>query len=190
MSRPLSLVLSALSLGCAPGVVSLDDPAATGTDDTAGLPPLVSVDVGGGCDASLETPPNNACDGEPVLGLDLVGVRDADGDGLWSAGEVLEIDLEIFANLDDPEGWVNYPGVFAHLPAGVSVVDGGGPGEVTWFYAVMSGQPQPLTARIVAEEAVAPGSELVFTVGALNCESNQMWGPCPTPSPLTVTIGG
>lgn len=188
MSRPLALALTALSLGCAPGDATLDAPAAAA--DSPADTPFVSVDVGGGCDASLETRPNNACDGEPVLGLDLVAVRDADGDGLWSAGEVLAVDLELFATLDDPEGWVNYPGVFAHLPDGVEVLHGGGPGEVTWFYAVMSGQPQPLTAHIVAEEAVAPGTELVFTVGALNCESNLAWGPCPTPSPLSLTIGG
>ena len=185
MSRLTLFALAALSMGCATGETTIDAPAAAG----ASLPTL-SVDVGGGCDSSLETRPNNACDGEAVLGLDLVAFRDASGDGLWSAGEVLEVDLELFAVLDDPDAWVVYPGVFAHLPDSVERRSGGEAEEITWFYGVSPREPQPLTVRLVAETDVAPGTQLVFTVGSLNCEGNASWGPCPTPSPLTLTIGG
>ena len=82
--------LAALLTACASGAARIDgvdvpdaphgpDAPDAGGDATL---PLLSASVGGGCDASLETPPNNACDGEPVLGLDLVSVRDAGGDGV------------------------------------------------------------------------------------------------------------
>lgn len=185
MSRLSTFAIAALSMGCATGETTIDAPAAAEASV-----PFLSVDVGGGCDRSLETRPNNACDGEAVLGLDLIAFRDASGDGLWTAGEVLEIDLELFATLDDPAAWVVYPGVFAHLPDSVQKDSGADVEEVTWFYAVSPGEPQPLTVQLVAETDVAPGTKLVFTVGSLNCEGNASWGPCPTPSPLTLTIGG
>lgn len=190
MSRQpaLALVLTSLLAACASGEAHIDGP----TEASDPALPLLSAAVGGGCDASLETPPNNACDGEPVLGLDLVSMRDADGDGVWGAGEVLALELSLFTTLEDDgtDPFVNYPGVFAHLPGGVRLEDPLADGEVAWFYGVSPGQPLLLDVRLVADADVAGGTELVFTTGSLNCEQNQAWGPCPTPSPLRLRVGG
>jgi len=189
--------LAALLTACATGAARIeapDTPDAPHAPDAGGdaTLPLLSASVGGGCDASLETPPNNDCDGEPVLGLDLVSMRDAGGDGVWDAGEVLEVELTLFTTLEDDgeDSWVTYPGVFAHLPDGVRLENGLHGEEVTWFYAVSPDQPMSVPVRLVASDDVAGGTELVFTVGSLNCEGNQGWGPCPTPSPLSVRVGG
>lgn len=188
-----TLALVAALAACAPGAAVLDPASDPPGAASAGSPvlPLVSAAVGGGCDAALETPPNNACDGEPVLGLDLLSVHDEGGDGAWDEGEELSVDLSLFTTLDDDgtDPWVNYPGVFAHLPPGVRLEGAHVQGEVAWFYAVSPSQPVPLTVRLVADADVPAGTELVFTVGSLNCVSNPTWGPCPTPSPLRLTLG-
>ena len=77
-----------------------------------------------------------------------------------------------------------------HLPDGVRLDNGLHDEEVTWFYAISPEQPMSVPVRLVASDDVAGGTELVFTVGSLNCEGNQCWGPCPTPSPLSVRVGG
>jgi hypothetical protein len=193
MSRLPAVALASLLIACASGEARIEAPTdvAPGSSSDATLP-LLSASVGGGCDASVETPPHNACDGEAVLGLDVVSLQDADGDGVWEAGEALDVELSLFTTLEDDgsEQWVNYPGVFADLPDGVRLDDGTFREDIAWFYAVSPDQPLTLHARLVADQDVAGGTELVFTVGSLNCEENQAWGPCPTPSPLTLTVGG
>ena len=209
MSRSLSLAVSlslaALSYGCASVDAHVDDPAsesgaaagdASGAasggvePDASRIFPPITVDVGGRCDPSLESRPHNTCDGEEMLGLDLVSIRDANGDGVWSQGEELMVNLELFSTHDVDDGWINYPGVFVDPPEGAEQAGFlSGEQAVTWFYGIWNDSSYPVTAVLVAHETVEPGSEIIFTVGSLNC-IERGWHDCPVPSPLRVTIGG
>ena len=143
------------------------------------------------CDTSLETPPDNRCDGEPLLGVDLLDIEDADGDGAWGPGEALTIELDFFTTLEPSEEHthVNYPRIFVDVPPELRDADDAARQGVTTFYALVPGDamqvPFTLTAGAEAPETV----ELTFTVGALNCVGNEeWWTPCPTPSPMRLTI--
>lgn len=205
MSRSLSLTTLMLTVGCAAVDARVVDPSVPGAAADASLsgPPVdrdpsgegtlpsITVDVGGMCDPALETQPHNSCAGEPMLGLDLVSLRDADGDGRWSRGEVLAVELELFASYAGEDGWVNYPGVFVDLPDGaVQAEPMSGTNEVMWFYGIYPHHPYRVVAHLVAEDTVQPGAQLVFTVGSLHCMDRSWGDPCPVPSPLRVTIGG
>ena len=187
MTRISALALTLAHLfACTQGNVDLES---TDADETVypTVKPLFTASTGGSCDASLEHRPDNRCDGEELLGLDLIAVSDADGDGRWEAGEELTVQVEFYTTNTEGEDHINYPRVF--VDGTESVVESSDSlNGVGWFYAIMPGEPIPLTYILTARDDASGETELVFTVGAMNCEGNESWGACPTPSPLFIQL--
>ncbi len=216
----LSFVLLSLTLAACEGdLAAPQGPTDTASDvgggpspadDTGATPalerptPSVAIAVEAGCTDDLMTPGYNDCEGEDLLALDLVSAEDADGDGIWEAGETLRLHLELFSTFEaepDAELWegVHYPGVLLALPDAVAVPDPlsssdtlGGRVAVNWWYLIVAEESYTFSVDLVAEETVAEPTALLFTVASLMCNENRVedWHRCPTPSPLRVQVGG
>lgn len=191
----LALTLAHL-FACTQGRLGAQSPYASDPSDSPPLEvdeaypnehALYTASTGGPCDASLEHRPDNACDGEDLLGLHVVSVSDADGDARWEAGEQLTIELDFYTTREEGEDHVNYPRVFVDGDFSVEESHDELQG-IGWFYALLPGDPIRLTYTVTATSDAAGSAEFVFTVGAMNCEGNKMWGACPTPNPLFLQL--
>ena len=218
-SLSLSLVFSFTLAACESDLATPGGPADTDSqagagpspaDDTGTTPalerpaPSLALVAEAGCTDDLMTPGYNDCEGEDLLALDLVSAEDADGDGVWKAGETLRLHLELFSTFETEPGaepWdgVHYPGVLLQLPDGVAVPEPvgsddtlGGRVAVNWWYLIAADDSYTFTVDLVADETVVEPTELLFTVASLMCGEDRVedWNRCPTPSPLRVQVGG
>ena len=196
MCHKFPLVLSSIALACAPGEALLDnDSFDSSNTDTFTGPPL-SLSVHSDCTVHHEKPPFNRCDGDQLLGTHLSEARDANGDGIWAAGETLTLSMELFDTVDsdDPDEPVYYPGVFLRLPPDVELLSPNpelmheGAHEITWFYMIPQGERYGFDVELVRDQPLATSTSIEFTVGSLMCQSEEPRRQCPTPSPLYIEV--
>ena len=164
----------------------IEDPTAGGDDgDTAGqagdlhdaTDAAPAADATGGADADeQDAGPGADAEAEvaPWLSLGVLEASDADGDGVWAAGEVLTLTVAMTNEMD--EDYMAYPGV--RLEADVDWV-AFEPAEFMW-YGLFAHQTLIATFTVTPAVDAPAGSEAMFTasVMALNCETSGL-GDCP-----------
>lgn len=117
----------------------------------------------------------------PVLTVSNPSFTDAGGDGVWDAGET--INVVVLLNNEGSAAHYSYPGV--HLSENsndASIADGM---EFFWFFGIESGTSVPAYFGVTASENANMGTEVTFTAFAseMNCEEN-----CIESEPITFTF--
>ncbi len=152
--------------------------------------PILDVQVESlSCEGGYSTPPDNSCDGEDLLRVAFVDLQEEVADGVWSAGEALHVELDLTTTLDGTESHVNYPRLFAEVSAPFPPRPPELNGAVASFYAILPGDSFPVIHTLVLPQEPVEPVEIVYSVGALNCQGNPGWGPCPNPNPIRLNVG-
>jgi len=120
----------------------------------------------------------------PALTVSNPLFSDAGGDGVWDAGE--SINVVVLLNNEGSADHYMYPGVgLTENSPDASISDDG---EFFWFYGIESGTSVPADFTVTASENADMGTEVTFTAFAseLNCEENCIESESIT---FTFTIG-
>ncbi|MDP7027517.1 MAG: C25 family cysteine peptidase [Candidatus Marinimicrobia bacterium] len=120
----------------------------------------------------------------PVLTVSNPSFTDAGGDGVWDAGE--SIDVVVLLNNEGSADHMMYPGVgLTESSPDAAISDDG---EFFWFYGIAAGTSVPAYFTVIASDDANMGTEVTFTAQAseMNCEENCIEGE---PFSFTFTIG-
>jgi len=120
----------------------------------------------------------------PVLTVSNPSFTDAGGDGVWDAGE--SINVVLLLNNEGSADHYMYPGV--HLSVNSNDATIADDMEFFWFYGIQAGTSVPADFTVTASDDANMGTEVTFTAQAseLNCEENCIEGE---PFSFTFTIG-
>lgn len=124
-------------------------------------------------------------DGDAWFLLHSPQLRDADGDGIWTAGEQITMDL-LFTNQREDHNY--YPGVLASTDVDNVAVDS----SENWWFGIVAGDTYEANLAFTADSTVSDGTivTLIASASSLACDNDDpLQAPyCPDPNPLLVPV--
>ena len=136
--------------------------------------------------SSASLTPTGGDDGDAWFRLHSPVLTDTDGDGIWAAGEPIELELQ-FTNQRGDHYY--YPGVAATSDTeGVTVN-----GSENWWYGIDAGATYDATVVFTPDADLDEGTIVTFILSAtsLSCDNGdpeQEAMYCPDPNPLSVPV--
>jgi hypothetical protein len=105
-------------------------------------------------------------------------VADADRDGVWSAGEQLDISV-VLSNRSDRD-FNRYPGVWLQTDDPAFVIDN----PVWYYYAIFAGTSYPTGFTVTAPEDTPSGTVVEFTASVIRGACDPTGPACPSLNPI------
>ena len=112
-------------------------------------------------------------------------LRDADGDGIWSPGEQISLDLS-FTN--QGEDHFNYPGLLTSTDTDNVTSDS----PEFWWFGITAGETYEVSLDFTADDSISDGTVVTFIASAysLACDDDEpsQAAYCPEPNSLLLPV--
>ena len=135
-------------------------------------------------DEGTDLSPSGGDDSDAWFRLHSPTLADADGDGVWSPGEIITLGLLVTNQREDH--W-RYPGVLGSTDVSEVITQG----SENWWFGIEAGATYETWLGFEAPSDLSDGTlvTLIAEASALNCDTTETPEEfCPEPNPLLVPV--